>query len=134
MPKLSSFDYAVLRIVPRVEREEFLNAGVILLCLEQRFLAARTFIAEGRWDAVVRDLKAGDYVFIQFGHNDEVPTKATYTPADQFEANLIRFIRQSLDKQAIPVLITPVARRRFDSAGRIEETSGSPALCVMLLG
>ncbi len=41
MLTLHSFDYAVLRIVPRVEREEFLNAGVILLCLKQDFLAAR---------------------------------------------------------------------------------------------
>jgi hypothetical protein len=41
VPAMSSFDYAVLRVVPRVEREEFLNAGVILFCLEQNFLSAR---------------------------------------------------------------------------------------------
>lgn len=41
MPATVSFDYAVLRVVPRVEREEFVNAGVILFCLERRFLAAR---------------------------------------------------------------------------------------------
>lgn len=42
MPTLSSFDYGILRIVPRVERGEFVNAGVILFCPELRFLAART--------------------------------------------------------------------------------------------
>lgn len=44
----ASFDYAVIRIVPRVEREEFLNAGVIVLCLEKRYLAAKTFLDEAR--------------------------------------------------------------------------------------
>jgi hypothetical protein len=37
----SSFDYAILRVVPRVERQEFMNAGVVVLCLEKRYLAAR---------------------------------------------------------------------------------------------
>jgi hypothetical protein len=44
----SSFDYAVVRIVPRVEREEFLNAGVIVFCPEQNFLAARVRLNRGR--------------------------------------------------------------------------------------
>jgi hypothetical protein len=56
MPALSSFDYAVLRVVPRVEREEFLNAGVIVFCLEQRFLEARVQVDEQRllalWPAI----------------------------------------------------------------------------------
>ncbi|ABS25838.1 DUF3037 domain-containing protein [Anaeromyxobacter sp. Fw109-5] len=41
MPARCSFDYAIVRVVPRVEREEFVNAGVILFCLAQDFLAAR---------------------------------------------------------------------------------------------
>jgi hypothetical protein len=41
MPELYTFDYAVVRVVPRVEREEFINAGVILSCAERRFLKAR---------------------------------------------------------------------------------------------
>jgi hypothetical protein len=45
VPEPSSFDYAVLRIVPRVERQEFLNAGVIVFCLQQDFLGARV-----HWD------------------------------------------------------------------------------------
>lgn len=44
----SSFDYAVLRVVPRVERGEFINSGVVVLCLEQRFLGARVLIDESR--------------------------------------------------------------------------------------
>ncbi len=49
---LSSFEYAVLRVVPRVEREEFVNAGVVLFCLEQRFLAAQVRVDESRWRAL----------------------------------------------------------------------------------
>lgn len=41
MPAPSSFDYAVLRVVPRVEREEFVNAGVVLFCLQRDFLGAQ---------------------------------------------------------------------------------------------
>jgi hypothetical protein len=67
MPARSSFDYAVLRVVPRVERGEFINAGVVAFCLEQRFLEARIQIDEPRlralWpaldlDAVRRHLEA----------------------------------------------------------------------------
>lgn len=52
MPVLKSFDYAVIRVVPRVEREEFLNAGVILFCLERRFLRARVQVQEERLQAL----------------------------------------------------------------------------------
>ncbi len=59
MPALSSFDYAVLRVVPRVEREEFLNAGVILLCIERGFLSARLHLREERFRAIWPDLDLG---------------------------------------------------------------------------
>ncbi len=52
MPAPSSFDYAVFRIVPRVEREEFINAGVILFCRTRRFLAARVALDPQRLAAL----------------------------------------------------------------------------------
>lgn len=52
MPTRTSFDYAVLRVVPRVEREEFVNAGVILFCLQLRFLSARVHVDESRLRAL----------------------------------------------------------------------------------
>lgn len=48
MPARSSYDYAILRVVPRVEREEFVNAGVILFCLERDFLGARVALPRAR--------------------------------------------------------------------------------------
>lgn len=52
MPALSSFDYAIFRVVPRVERGELINAGVILFCLERDFLQARVGLDEARLRAL----------------------------------------------------------------------------------
>ena len=52
MPTLSSFDYAILRVVPRVEREEHINAGVLLYCRERDFLQARIELDEARLRAL----------------------------------------------------------------------------------
>lgn len=57
MRTLSSFEYAVLRIVPRVDREEFINAGVIVFCLERKFLRARIQVDEERLKALYPDLE-----------------------------------------------------------------------------
>ena len=82
----------------------------------------QSFINEKLSQPVVDNLQEGDYVFVQFGHNDEVPTKKTYTTEEQFKNNLIRYVNESRAKKAIPVLITPVARRKFDSSGHVVGT------------
>lgn len=56
MPVPSSFDYAVVRVVPRVERGEFINAGVIVFCLEHRFLEACVQVDEVRLKALWREI------------------------------------------------------------------------------
>ncbi|RNI28275.1 rhamnogalacturonan acetylesterase [Rufibacter immobilis] len=84
--------------------------------------STRTFLEENRWQPVSAALKAGDYVFIQFGHNDEVSTKKSYTTEADYRANLERFVSEARKKKAQPVLITPAARRKFDAAGKVEET------------
>jgi lysophospholipase L1-like esterase len=81
-----------------------------------------SFRAEGRWDPVLENMKEGDYVLIQFGHNDEVPTKKTYTTEKEFELNLKRYLEETKSKKAIPILLTPVARRKFDEAGKVVGT------------
>jgi hypothetical protein len=52
MPSLSSFEYATVRIVPRVDREEFINAGIVLFCLDQRFLDAAVHLDAARLHAL----------------------------------------------------------------------------------
>lgn len=87
--------------------------------------STRTFISEGRWQKIIDDLKKGDFVFIQFGHNDSSKDKVDrYTPPDDYRANLIRFISEVRSKGGEPVLFTPVMRRRFDKDGKFYDTHG----------
>ncbi len=87
--------------------------------------STKTFISEGRWQNIVDDLKRGDYVFIQFGHNDSSKDKGErYTPPEDYRKNLIKFIEDVRAKKAFPVLLTPVMRRRFDKDGKFYDTHG----------
>ncbi|MET0751886.1 MAG: rhamnogalacturonan acetylesterase [Pyrinomonadaceae bacterium] len=87
--------------------------------------STKTFISENRWQAIVDKLKKGDYVFIQFGHNDQSKEKGErYTPPEDFKKNLARMVADVLAKKANPVLLTPVMRRRFDKDGKFYDTHG----------
>jgi len=73
-----------------------------------------SFINEGRWDKVLEQLKPGDYVIIQFGHNDEKPQADRHTdPGSTFDYNLARYVRETREHGGIPVLMNPVVRRNF---------------------
>lgn len=84
--------------------------------------STQSFLNENRWNPVLDSLKPGDYVFIQFGHNDEVQTKKSATTPTQFVDNLTKYVKETRDKKANPILITPVARRKFNEQGKIEDT------------
>jgi lysophospholipase L1-like esterase len=85
--------------------------------------STRSFVAEGRWQAIVDSLHAGDYVFIQFGHNDEKVGTNNYSSPDDYRRNLVRFVDEVRARKAHPVLFTPVVRRRFEGA-RLVDTHG----------
>jgi lysophospholipase L1-like esterase len=87
--------------------------------------STKTFISEGRWQAIIDKLKKGEWVFVQFGHNDSAKEKGErYTPPDAYRANLIRFIADVKAKKANIVLLTPVMRRRFDKDDNFFDTHG----------
>jgi lysophospholipase L1-like esterase len=87
--------------------------------------STRTFISEGKWQGTIDDLTRGDYVFIQFGHNDASKDKGErYTPPEDYRNNLIRFIGEVRSKGGHPVLLTPVMRRRFDKDGKFYDSHG----------
>lgn len=90
--------------------------------------STRTFLEEGRWQPIVDHLEDGDYVFIQFGHNDEVPSKEQYTTEENFKANLAKFVTETRERGGQPVLLTSVARRHFDDNGNLEKTHPYAAL------
>ncbi len=76
--------------------------------------SSKSFIDEGRWDKVIAQVQKGDYVFIQFGHNDEKPDSLRHTePGTTFDANLRRFVRETKEKGGIPVLFNSIVRRSF---------------------
>lgn len=88
--------------------------------------SSRSFIAEGRWDKVVAALHPGDFVIIQFGHNDEKTNnvKVGTAPFGEFTTNLVLFIRESREHKATPILATPTARRKFDESGTLTNSHG----------
>ena len=76
--------------------------------------SSKSFIDEGRWDKVLELLKPGDYVIIQFGHNDEKAQPDRHTdPGSTFDYNLAKFVRETREKGGIPVLMNCVVRRNF---------------------
>ena len=76
--------------------------------------SSKSFIDEGRWAVVLDKIKPGDYVFIQFGHNDEKADSARHTePGTTFDDNLRRFVKETREKGGIPVLFNSIVRRSF---------------------
>ena len=73
-----------------------------------------SFFNEGRWQKVLEKLRPGDYVIIQFGHNDEKPKADRHTdPGSTFDYMLARYVRETREKGGIPVLMNCVVRRNF---------------------
>jgi len=100
----------------------FFDSTVTVDNRAQNGRSTRTFMEENRWTPVLAAMQEGDYVFVQFGHNDEVKTKKSYTTEAEFKANLVKYISDTRTKKANPVLLTPVARRNFDSTGHVAGT------------
>ncbi len=88
--------------------------------------STKSFREEGRWQVILDKLQPGDYVFIQFGHNDQKDYRPKlYTePFTSFSDNLRCYVEETRGKQAIPVLVTSINRRKFNKIGRIKNTLG----------
>jgi lysophospholipase L1-like esterase len=99
--------------------------------------STRTFLAENRWKPIADSLHEGDYVMIQFGHNDEgdsIKYKDRFTPVPDFKKNMIKFITEAQAKKANPILVTPVSRRQFDKSGNMKETHVEYSKAVFEVG
>lgn len=113
----------------------FFNSNVIIENRAVNGRSTRSFIDEKKWEAVYKILKPGDYVFIQFGHNDgKIADSARYTnPNTAYRHNLIRFVNESREKGAIPILFSPIARRNFNQNGVLVGTHGDYPLATRLV-
>ena len=100
----------------------FWDSTVLVENLARNGRSTSSFRNEGLWKKVLDNAGEGDYVFIQFGHNDEVSTKKTYTTETEFRNNLKQYVSEARSKKTTPILLTPMARRKFDTNGKIEGT------------
>ncbi|WP_078544593.1 rhamnogalacturonan acetylesterase [Litchfieldia alkalitelluris] len=93
--------------------------------------SSKSFIDEGRLDSIWDQIKTGDFLFIQFGHNDSKPDKARHTdPFTTYKEYLKIYIDGARQRGATPILITSVQRRMFNDDGKIIETHGDYILAV----
>lgn len=102
----------------------FFGRNVAIYNHAQNGRSTKSFIDEGRWNTVYEQLQQGDYVIIQFGHNDakkEDPRRYA-PPRPEYKENLKKFIREAREKGALPILLTPVTRRDFNSNGELIAT------------
>jgi lysophospholipase L1-like esterase len=113
----------------------FFNSNAVVVNVAKSGASSKSFIDLGRLDHILALIKSGDYLLISFGHNDEKsddPTRYT-VPATTYKSYLSQYIDTARAKGAKPVLITPVERRRFDSAGVATASHGLyPAAMIEL--
>lgn len=89
-----------------------------------------TGTAIDHWQPVLDALKPGDYVMIEFGHNDEKIDKSLVgTTITEFKANLVQYVTETKAHQAFPILLTPIVRRSFRN-GVLQDTHGGYADAV----
>lgn len=96
----------------------FLNKNVRIVNCAQNGRSTRSFIDEGRLENIEKAIQKGDYLFIQFGHNDEKADEARHTePYGSYQENLTKFVEVARTHGAHPLLITPISRRKFQEDG-----------------
>ena len=103
----------------------FFNDNIVIKNMARGGRSSKSFRTEGRWDTVMNQLKPGDYVFIQFGHNDRSSDPYRHTdPRTTFRENLLHYIQETRQKDGIPVLLTSIVKRLFDSAQNLIDVHG----------
>jgi lysophospholipase L1-like esterase len=105
---------------------KFLKENVIVKNCAVNGRSSRSFMLEGRWDTICNKISKGDFVIIQFGHNDEKSYDTTrYTiPQTTYKEYLKKYITDTQSRGAYPVLCTPIVRRHFNNEGKLIDTHG----------
>lgn len=104
---------------------EFFNNNIVVSNYAQNGRSSRTFIEQGWWQKILDNVQSGDYVVIQFGHNDSAKDKADrYTSPQEYVENYSRFVDEIRAKGGIAIICTSVVRRRFDSKGEFQDSHG----------
>lgn len=99
---------------------QFFNNDVKIIDAARGGRSSKSFVKEGLWKNVIDRVMPGDYVFIQFAHNDEKKDTSVGTkPWDQYIEYLKEYVIETREKGGIPILFTPIVRRYLDSTGHI---------------
>ena len=102
----------------------YLKDDTQVISLAKNGRSTKSFLDEGLFAPAQYGMEPGDFLLIQFGHNDEKDDPARHTdPNGSFRDNLRYFINEARKRGAYPVLITPIARRLFDENGQFKPGS-----------
>lgn len=112
----------------------FFRAGVALSNQAESGLALRSFKSQKRLEKLLSMMKKGDYLFIQFGHNDQKDKSPGAGPFTTYKSNLVQFVEAARGKGGIPVLVTSMERRRFNDQGEPVATLADYAEAVRQVG
>jgi lysophospholipase L1-like esterase len=107
------------QILPR-----FFKPGVAVANHAESGEALRSFLGEKRLDKILSTIKPGDYLFIQFGHNDQKERGPNVGAFTSYKDSLKHYIKEAKERGAIPVLVTSMHRRTFAEDGTIKDSLG----------
>jgi lysophospholipase L1-like esterase len=99
--------------------------------------SSKSFLDENRWQPIVDSLKAGDFVLIQFGHNDSANSKDhpnRYASPEDYKKYMGKYINETKAKNASIILITPVTQRKYDENGELIKSHKVYCDAVLELG
>ncbi|QDU97723.1 rhamnogalacturonan acetylesterase [Lignipirellula cremea] len=114
---------------------EYCKEGVVIQNKAVSGTTSRSFVSRKFWEKVLPQIKEGDYVFIQFGHNDHYKERGEHlVSADDFKTNLAGYVAEIRGKGATPVLVTPMCRRIFDANNKIKKQFANYPEKVIELG
>ncbi|GAB6008213.1 rhamnogalacturonan acetylesterase [Dysgonomonas reticulitermitis] len=103
----------------------FFDHNIIVDNYAKNGRSSKSFINEGLWKQVIDNIQKGDYLIIQFGHNDaSIEKKDRYTTPEEYVANFTMFVEKAKAKGATPIICTSVVRRRFDQNGLFMDSHG----------
>lgn len=110
------------------ELEAYLRPGVVVWDYAENGRSTKSFWDQGLFEPVQKAMGEGDFLFIQFGHNDEKSEDpARHASPEDFQKNLLRYADLARAAGALPVLITPLTRRRFEGERLTESHGAYPA-------
>ncbi len=107
------------QMIPR-----FFNKNICFANYAESGESSNSFIAVGRLEKILTQIKPGDYIFMEFGHNDQKQKGDDKGPYKHFTKSLKYYIDEARKRGAIPVLVTPTQRRFFEKDGTIKDTHG----------